>query len=802
MTLLSKLSFTSGELTPALASRVDLEKYGVGAKTMKNFFPHVHGGASNRAGTYYIGEVKTSASIHKQIKFQFSTSQSYGLVFGNLTLQITKNGAFLLDGASRVEVVTPYASADLSELKVTQSADVMYIVHPDYAPRKLSRTSDTSWTLEEVDFTDGPYRDRTASDVDIAVSLPHRGYSPSTTAVTATSGIFSADDVGLPFRVGFVDPADLSSITWTWGVISSYSSATVVFVTFESPPGHEYCFNPDFEYALSGWDDESLNGVGLTYDAGDKTVNLLHNATGMAIIRQTITGLQKATMSLQVEVDALTASAALRVRVGTTSGGYDRLMDTITTTGTHTFTVTPQEDTLYISIDTGGSTNDHHVDISAIRFGFLALDTIEWRLPAWTDSRGYPRSAGFFEQRLCLGGSIEEPLTVWESVTGDFENFTRNTPAQDDDAFSYMLASGEVNPIYWMVPLSALIIGTSGSEFRVSSGSDAPVTPTSVSAKPQSYDGSADIPPLVIGSQVLFVQDGGNVVKELKYSLERDGYASKDITIMSSHLLKGRSIVSWAYARKPDSIIYCVLDNGDLLGLTYMPEHEIWGWHQHETDGEFEDVCVLPVSGGNDAVYFIVKRTIDGSEVRYIEKLMPRINDADTYDYFFLDCGITYSGAATTTITGLDHLEGETVTALANGSVVSGLTVSSGSVTLPVASTLVHVGLPYVSDLETLRIETQDNLGTSQGRTKSIPSVTIQVEDTRGLWAGPDEDHLDELKIRELSDGEDPIALRTGNKKMTLDSGYDLDGRVFIRQTDPVPVTVLAIIPDVEIGER
>jgi len=324
-----------------------------------------------------------------------------------------------------------------------------------------------------------------------------------------------------------------------------------------------------------------------------------------------------------------------------------------------------------------------------------------------------------------------------------------------------------------------------------------------VFARPQSYVGSADIKPIVVGTSILFVQRGANAVHDIRYALENDGYQTTELSMMSSHLFEDKTVVSWAYARNPDSVLWCVMSDGTLIGMTYMREHGVWAWHRHETDGLFESVCAVPGSSGLDEVYFIVTREIEEVTHRYIEQLMPRITDEDTWDYFFVDSGLTYdSSSATTTVTGLDHLEGKTVSVLADGSVLPQKVVTSGSVTLDAAANLVHVGLPYTSDLETLDVNLSDNMGVSQGRQRIIPRVVVSVWKSRGLFIGPNEDNLDEVPLRDQTDLENPIALYTGNVDMTMPSGYDTTGHVFIRNTDPIPLTVLAIMPEVELSEE
>jgi hypothetical protein len=502
--------------------------------------------------------------------------------------------------------------------------------------------------------------------------------------------------------------------------------------------------------------------------------------------------------------------------VGKTSGAADILASayvtaagvTIVEISIPTSATTGSTNTeVWMNLNNSGSTTGTS-DIAVYALITKEKNTNQWRVPSWHNDNGYPRVVSFHEQRLLYGATANEPNSLWLSRTADFENFGFSSPIADDDGFQFSLASRELNDIRWIIPFTDLLIGTSGAEWAISAGqnSDA-ITPTSISARPQSYIGSADIKPIVIENSIVFVQRGANAVHDTKYSLESDSYQSEELSITASHLFSGKRVVSWAYARNPYSVIWIVLDDGSLIGITYVRSQNVFAWHQHETDGLFEDVCSIPGSTGGDDVYFIVKRTIDGSDYRYIEQLMPRITDEDTYDFFFVDCGLSeYTSSAITTVS-LPHLIGKTVSILANGSVIPQQVVTaSGTVTIAVSgkttgSNVVHIGLPFTSDIKTLDVELSDRQGVSQGRKKIIPRVTVSLYKSRGMMVGPDEDNLDEVKFRTLSDGENPIALYTGDKTVDIPAGYESKGSLFIRNTDPIPLNILSIIPEIELSE-
>ena len=387
--------------------------------------------------------------------------------------------------------------------------------------------------------------------------------------------------------------------------------------------------------------------------------------------------------------------------------------------------------------------------------------------------------------------------------------------------------------------------------------------------------------PVVVGKSVLFVERGGKLVRDLAYSLEVDGYRGNDVSILANHFFERYAIKEWSYQQKPDSIIWAVREDGALLGFTYQREHDVWAWHYHVTDGEFESVATIPTDSGLDETYFIVKRTINGQTKRYVERLRDRLPTDDVQDAFFVDSGLSYDvpiaitaitngdpvqvtaanhgfvdgdfvdlsdivgttelninrykvksattntfeltdeddndidGAAfgtyvsggyarkvVTVISGLGHLEGEAVAVLANGSVVPGMTVSSGSITLPNGASRVHIGKGFVSYAETLDAHLSTAEGTTEDRTRSISSVVLFLRNTRSLQIGSSEGDLVDIPFREGEDYGDPTQMFTGEREEFIEPGDGRSSRVFLRNADPLPVTVLSITKRIDFGEN
>lgn len=899
-----QLSFTAGELAPAIQARADLAKYQVGTKLMRNVICHVHGGASNRPGTYFVDETKDSAKKARLIPFVYSATRSYALEFGDETLRfftfddqgehglvyqdLIEAGVFkwtvsgsgtneyrlelaaggdpgimqvmslyfedtLLaagaigslaagewawgdndtlgystlyvrmpageaadpdaqaDGAlwTNIELAAPYGEDDLPDIQFTQSADVMFLVHPDHPPYKLSRHGDHEWKLEPLESTgDGPY----LSDHDPATAQP-AAYTGSNVYILFSEALFEAKHVGTPIRIGYANPLDASDIRWGYGIINSVYGVgplySAIYVNILEPLGYELIFNPEFEQGLLGWE---RSATGVIYSGITTHFVQLTHGSGIfpaATLKQNLEVMIGEQLTLEFDIVGITGT--LRVSVGKQStdpgdGSYGKDVvdyNNYTTTGTKTITFTStQTKDIFLLFSTDGSTAPQTVQISRISLKRTDKTTAEFRLAAFNAVDGYPRAVGIFEQRLCFAGTKSNPLGAWLSRTGYFEDFSFNSPSQDDDSISFRFDSGQVTDIQWLASLRTLVVGTTGSEWQVQGADGGALTPSSLSARPQSYFGSEHMQPLLIGNDVLFTQYGGSVIRDLFYSLESDGYTGDELSILAHHFFDGHQIKEWAYARLPYSIVWAVRDDGKLLGMTFDKRQDVQGWHLHETDGAIESICCIP-AGAVSYVYIIVKRTINGQEKRYVEVMMPRITDEATHDFFFLDCGLTYRGAPASVISGLAHLEGETVSALADGGVVEGLVVSGGAITLPYAAELVHVGIPYVSDFQTLAINLNDDTaGSTIGRLRTIPTVTLEFLKTRQAFVGPDADHLDEIRFREDYIGEAPIPLFTGLKEIVPDSGYQMDGSVLVRVTAPVPFTLLSITPNIQYSER
>ena len=430
--------------------------------------------------------------------------------------------------------------------------------------------------------------------------------------------------------------------------------------------------------------------------------------------------------------------------------------------------------------------------------------TEAFNLGAFSDTTGHPSCVSFFEQRLVFAGTTDEPQTLFFSKAGDYENMTTGTNA--DDAMVYTIASNQVNAIRYMKAVRTLVVGTTGGEFTVSAdGTDASITPTNITIKRQSSFGSANVDAIPAGNAILFLQKAKRKIRELQYNFDSDGYQAPDLTILNE-TVTDTGINEMSYQQEPGSNIWCVRDDGVLACLTYQRSENVIAWSRHIFGGVFgsgKAVCesVASISGvlTEDEVWVIVKRTINGATKRFVECFSDfDFDETSPTSFKFLDSHLSYSGSATTTLSGLAHLEGQTVSVLGDGATHANKVVNgSGQITLDRSVTSACVGLPYDSILQTMRIEGGAAEGTSQGKTKRISKVVLRLFETVGVKVGPSLTNLETIPFRTTSSLlSNPVdTLLSGDKEIEFNDDYNSDGFIFIKQDQPLPCSILAIYP-------
>lgn len=843
----SILSFNAGELSPKLDARTDLDKYNAGCRTLQNAFVEPYGAAIRRAGTQYIASAKVAGTKARLIGFKFSTTTNFILEFGVGYIRFFSNGAQVMSAGVPVEVAAPYDEADLFDLQTCQINDVVYITHPDWPTHKLSRLSDTAWTLAESGFYYPPLLDE---NVDPAKTLRLNDATITTDWVTATDYVVGdvRDHDGVIYTciVAHTSDADFQ-VDLDAGRWEVYNLLTADFNVFEAGHVGSYWQMAHLREAFfittditvpADWVTATAYVVGdIRRESGtnyrcleDHTSDVLF-ADDLAAGKWTVSEADITSESISVRGDwnvrtygVWSADVLIQRSLdgGTTwesirkfSGRADRNVDA---SGNQV------EDSLFRVVlndidppEKAGDTTPRVVieAVDAYVYGLVKIlgvinatnarveiidqplsqdATPYWAEGAWSDVRGFPRAVTLHEQRLCFGGTRYQPQTVWGSVTGDFENFARGT--EDTDSFAYTLGATEFNAILWFVSQDRLLIGTTAGEWAMWSGDQSiPITPSAVKvAQQSSYGSKPGATALLVNDLVLFVQRQGRKIREFTYSYEKDGYVAPDLTLLSEHVTKG-GVIQIAYQGGEDrQVLWAVTGEGVLVGMTYQRDQNVNAWHRHPTDGFVESVATI-YGSADDEVWLVVRRTVDGATVRYVERFNP-VKWTLKKDAFFVDCGKTVTLApASTAVTGLAHLNGKTVAVLADGCVESNKVVAGGAITLDNASSTVQVGLPFETVVKPMRIDTDPILGNSQGVVKQVRNLVLRFQDTLGCKYGDGRGAFENVVFRDTDDVmDDSPALFTGDKEVQFPGEFETEGDIVVKQDQPLPMTLIAIV--------
>lgn len=424
--------------------------------------------------------------------------------------------------------------------------------------------------------------------------------------------------------------------------------------------------------------------------------------------------------------------------------------------------------------------------------------------PDWANS-DYPERVTFHQQRLVYAANRIRRQTVWTSKAGDFLNFT-SVANEDDSAITFTLDSGTQNKIQWLLSGKALSIGTLGNEWIVSGNDRDALTPSNVKAARETNNGSEPITPLLIGLATLFVEKHGRTVNEFLYDFNYDSYKNADVTILAPHLTDYYSIIDWTYQQTPDGILWCVREDGILNALTYQRDHKVMGWHTHDTDGLFRAITCIPGTTREDDVWTVVNRNIDGDAKMYIERMADQFKGTKASQGEFLDSWIEYSGVSESIMAGLEHLEGKEVHILANGTVHPTRIVQNGQITLDNEYTEVLVGLQYITEIRPYLKEIPTKTGNTVGRMQRVINVDVNLYKSLGMVIGRDDqvdgEYDEEIPFRVPGDltGQE-VPLFTGIRHLDFPEGYDRNIEYYIRQEQPLPLTVLGVVDTFEVME-
>jgi hypothetical protein len=457
---------------------------------------------------------------------------------------------------------------------------------------------------------------------------------------------------------------------------------------------------------------------------------------------------------------------------------------------------------VYGIVKVTGFTSATQVTVNVINPVAKTTATKIWSEGAWSTSQGFPRTVTLHQGRIYYGGTERRPLSIWGSVVDDFQNLRLTT--NNDGGLFLTLSAKEANRLMWMESQDKLLIGTSGNEWTLGASTDEGITPSNVTAQKQSSYGSKYLPAATINDVLLFVQRQGRKVRELVYVLDKDGWVAPDLTVLAEHVTSGE-IVERSYQQQTDAIYWAVKGNGQLIGMTYERDQNVVGWHRHTTDGQFESVATIYGLNGTDEVWLSVQRTVGGQTKRFIERFYTQSREtfeaADKANWWYLDCAVRYSGTANATMSGLSHLNGRTVDVLANGSVETPKTVSGGQITLDKARTTVLAGLPFTSTLQPMTIDINNMAdGTSRGRFKRIHRMVLALQKSLGGEVSTDQgqtwQYLYNRDFPDPMDASPPVF--TGDTEVVTASDHDRNLQVMVRQNQPLPLTVLALVAKID----
>lgn len=768
-------SFAGGEIAPEMFGRLDLGKYQTGVQRALNFTTLPHGPAARRPGTRFIREAANSAYPVRLIPFVFSATQAVIIELGHLTARFHNVSGTTL--AADTRAVSSYASA-------SPTGRVVFVFAPNFAVGTtvyLTGMTGAATALAGVPFvvrqngTDAGSRSLTFPSGSYVIGSDLPGGSGTLTAASYSSS-GAEYTLATPWAA-----ADLGTLAFT-------QNADVLTVASQL-----YATREIRRLAADNWQVATVSFTPtLAAPTAPSATPTIPTATNPTVQSYRITS---------IGTDGVTESAATATVTATNNltiaGNFNTISWTAAADAARYYVYKLRGGTYgYIGQTTGTSLIDDNI---------LADTTTtppESTITLNTAPNEYPAAVTYFEQRRWFAGTLSRPQNVWATRNATESNLTSSTPSRDDDALAFRIAAQQQNAIRYLVPLVDLIALTAGGEFRIFADGGAAITPGTLAVKPQSYSGAAPVQPALTSGSCLYVQSQGSRVRELSYDSSGLGvYKSVDVSLFAPHLFNSKQLKELAYVRAPDQTLWAVRTDGTLLGMTYVPDQQVFGWHQHTTDGLIESVAAIP-ENGEDALYLCVNRTINGTSKRYIERLNSRLFSSAA-DAWFVDCGLNYTGTPQVHFSGLSHLEGKSVQVLADGAVVSNRTVAGGVLTpdLDVAASVVTVGLGYASDLQTLPAALDRAPANGQGTMKNVSKVHLRVTQSSIVKAGPTFEKLREYPARAVTDPYGaPPALRTGELSLAIDPSWNTDGSVCVRQDQPLPLTVLSLTADDAVG--
>ena len=827
--LLSIPSFTAGEMSDSMQGRTDFAKYFSAASRIENFVVLPHGPITRRPGTHFVAEVKDSTAKTRLIPFTFSTEQTYILEFGNQYIRFYKDNGQITSGGSAFEITSPYTTAQLFDIKFAQSADIMYLTHESHPVKKLSRTGHTSWTLTDCSFTDGPYLDTNTT----STTLTPAATSGTAINLNASAAVFVSTDVGRLVRLsgGFgkitnfnsstlvqidiLDDFDNTNAVSTWKLgafsvatgfprcVSFFEQRLVFAGTSSQPQTMFFSKSGDYENMSSGTNDDDA----MVYTIASNQVNAIQAMKATRTLIVMTTGGEYA-VSSGASQDAITpTNINIRKQSNYGSSGVDAL-----SIGNATIFVQRAKRKireLAYNFDTDGYTApdltilaDH---ISVGGFTDMAYQQEPYSIVWAVRSDG--QLAGLTYNRLenvvawhrhIFGGKSDTGKTVKQqkiSFTANSTNVltSNNTITLTGHGLStgdqvYYFAGSNVigglsnSKVYFVIVVDANTIKLATSTSNASGG-----TAISLTSAPGSDTTQFIYQGVNINNNILFISNHGFKTGDHIF-YENSGTAISGLAKNTKYFVE----------KIDDNQIQLFSDElrASIINLTSADSSE--QIDKILTHAKVESVATIDGDSDEDQVYVIINRYINGATKRYVEYFTPFEFNKDLTAFHYLDSGLTYTGGETSTLSGLSHLEGEIVNIIGEGSVQNAKTVSSGSINLDVAIEEAQVGLLYSSDLQTMRLD-EGFTETTQTKTVRVFDLSVRFQDTVGASVGPTPDNLTVIDFRDSGASMDlPVPLFTGDKQIEFDTGHGVEGLIYVKQPQALPMTILGIYPRLE----
>lgn len=757
---ISQLAFTTGEVSPDVSSRFDLEQYKSALLEAENVVIRPYGAVAKRQGSQYVGQVKYSDKPTRLFEFTTNTNNSFMLEFGDKYIRVWNYGIY-----TGIEVTTPFTSDILFDLNCNQSGDVMFICSGKYPIQTLSRYSDTDWRMSTYKLTEQPYDE---INTDNGHTLTVNGDT-----ITSTKDLFTQDMVGSVIQIAYYVEAvhTKSAGEVVEKKVKRYMQAQTIEKTYNNINYNVGAFSTDTE----------LSWKFTTHGTWDGTVKLQISNNDGQTWKDYRTYTSKNDYNV-TDTGKIEAGARLKYVSDIKSGSVNCDLSIMPFT---------QYGIVEIKIVTDAKNAKVNV-LNGIKEG---EPSYQWKLGSWNRGRGYPKLCTFYQDRFVVAATDSKPNFIWFSRTGDYPNFGVEKvegTITDDSAITLPVINRKMCEIRHLVPANDLIILTSGNEWIVRG--DKTITPTNCNLKTQTQRGALSCEPQFIGNRCVFVQERGGTVRDMGYSYESDNYTGQDLTLFVKTLVKGHLAVTSAYAQDPDSIIYYVRDDGQLNCLTYIPEQKVYGWSHFVTNGKYRYVESV-AEGEQDTIYFVVDRVINNKSVKCIERSIPLYTE-DNSDVF-LDCYVKVANSIKTDYINAPHLVGQMVDIVIDGQQMPSRVVPpTGVIKLDGKANVITVGLPYTTKIKIPSVEQQINDGTLQGRVATVSRVVLRMYKSFGGKVGRKFDRMDDITLppNELFTGDKPVIL----PKMGIN--YSTDTSICIKHSDPFPFNLLSITRIVEIG--